>query len=438
MTFLTAFVFEILSSFPYLWLDYYPFRSEFRFPRWIVALFVTGTLLLYCFSFAILTTQGYGTIARMTEFIAAFFSLLLFLVSIKADPWKLLFLYIFNLDYLTMVCGTTFYVESLLFYSPNLNFVSPRSIVIAFVLLCLTTPPMLLFLRKMKERVFETDAPAFWRVVWVMPLFITIIVLLYTSDLSPENVQQFRFFFSRVLMMVGMFAFFYVLLYTFDMIRRETEMRERAAQQEYLLALQRTQYNQISRHMEETRRARHDLSHHLKVVNGFLAADDLDGLRKYMASYEQMQPPNTVRSYCKNYAVNTIVSYYAEEAEKAGIDFTVGMDMPMSLPVDESDLCSILGNLLENALTACQKIGQTKAAYIHVLARTKGSFVDLAVDNSCLIEPVMKNGRFLSTHHDGYGVGTVSVRSIAKRYHGSVQFHFEDQVFYASVTLSGR
>ena len=42
-------------------------------------------------------------------------------------------------------------------------------------------------------------------------------------------------------------------------------------------------------------------------------------------------PPDIARTWCENYAVNTIVCYYAEEARKAGIDFSVRLELPKRL-----------------------------------------------------------------------------------------------------------
>lgn len=79
-------------------------------------------------------------------------------------------------------------------------------------------------------------------------------------------------------------------------------------------------------------------------------------------------PPDTARTWCENYAVNTIVRYYGQGARKAGIDFSVRLELPKRLSINEPALCSILGNLLENALDVC---GECKdiAPFIRIRAR---------------------------------------------------------------------
>lgn len=138
-----------------------------------------------------------------------------------------------------------------------------------------------------------------------------------------------------------------ILLEAFDIIRQQVVLKERAAQQETLLAIQRTQYQQLSRHMETVRQARHDLRQHLNVIDHYLSSGKTEDLKSYIEQYRMTLPPDTARTWCENYAVNTIVCYYGEEARKAGTDFSVRLELPKHLSINEAELCSILGNLLE-------------------------------------------------------------------------------------------
>lgn len=211
-------------------------------------------------------------------------------------------------------------------------------------------------------------------------------------------------------------------------------MEERAAQQDTLLAMQYTQYQQLSRHIEEVREARHDLRQHLNLIEHYLQSGKTEDLNTYIEQYRMTLPPDTARTWCENYAVNTIISYYGEEARKASVDFSVRIQLPPSLPLGEPQLCSIFGNLLENALDACRECTDS-APFIRICAQEDAGHIVIAVDNTCCHPPIEENGQFRSTKHDGFGTGTASIRSIAERYQGLVDFRYEDGIFYASVML---
>ena len=147
-----------------------------------------------------------------------------------------------------------------------------------------------------------------------------------------------------------------------------------------------------------------------------------------------MLPPDTFCTWCENYAVNTMVNYYVDEARKSGVDISVSMAVPQKLSMNEAEFCSVLGNLLENALDACREYTGSNP-FIRLRAKEENSHLALTVDNSCSSAPVEENGRFHSTKHYGIGTGTASVRSIAEHYHGVVTFRYADQCFFASVFL---
>jgi len=59
----------------------------------------------------------------------------------------------------------------------------------------------------------------------------------------------------------------------------------------------------------------------------------------------------------------------------------------------------------------------------------------LTVDNTAP-RPMAEDGALLSSKHPGLGIGTESVRFIARQYRGDACFEWRDNVFYASVMLN--
>lgn len=62
---------------------------------------------------------------------------------------------------------------------------------------------------------------------------------------------------------------------------------------------------------------------------------------------------DTSQFYCENFALNAVLHYYDTWAaqEEIQMDITVRMERDTLIP--EPELCTLLGNLLENALDAC-------------------------------------------------------------------------------------
>ncbi len=71
-----------------------------------------------------------------------------------------------------------------------------------------------------------------------------------------------------------------------------------------------------------------------------------------------------------------------------------------------------------------------------VMEQTATSMFSMIIDNTSMQEPIWENGKLLSCKHDGFGMGTESVRIITQRYHGDARFEWKDNIFYTSIMLN--
>ena len=64
-----------------------------------------------------------------------------------------------------------------------------------------------------------------------------------------------------------------------------------------------------------------------------------------------------------NIVIDSLIGYWYVAAKKAGIEFSVNLNIPMEMPFRGADICLILGNLLENAVEATQRAA---VSYTHL------------------------------------------------------------------------
>ena len=260
-------------------------------------------------------------------------------------------------------------------------------------------------------------------------------VLFYTDAFDPESAGSWIFFLARVILLACILIVYYILLQALTAIQRQAALEEQAHQSEYILDLQRAQYASLQSHMEEIRRARHDLRQHQNIIQSFLDNGDTAALRDYLRARRDAPGTEPIRNFCENHAMNMLLNHYAGQLAAIGADYEFQMALPETLAVAEPDLCVVVGNLLENALEACA--GQAEP-YVRAAARlTDGRAVAVVVDNTAPAAPQTDaGGSLLSTKHAGSGIGTQSVRYIAGQYGGTADFRWEDGMFRASVFLT--
>lgn len=211
---------------------------------------------------------------------------------------------------------------------------------------------------------------------------------------------------------------------------------DRIHQSEHLRRLEEAHYVQLQQQIDQARRAQHDLRQHLRVLHSMLEQGQVKELTEYLNRYEQSETPllTCPLQFCTVPVVDALLSYYWKAAKQAGVEmeFSGGLNnLPESMCVD---LCTALGNLLENALESVQHQQEGERIF-RVQCQILQNQVVLRVTNSSYQYLHRKGDLFYSTKRDEPGIGTLSIRMIADQYHGVTDFQQENGLFTALVIL---
>lgn len=237
----------------------------------------------------------------------------------------------------------------------------------------------------------------------------------------------------------GCIVLIFMILYTLwnDMTQAyltnlalEEEKRHLARQ----LHIQQEHYQKLSEKIDESIRRRHDEHHHLNMLSLFLQNEQYDQMESYLKNY-QLSYDNTERTVlCHNLVVDAILQYYKKTCQQKGISLTIYAQLPAELPISDTDLTILFGNLLENAYEACLSPSEEER-FIHIKTGFQNQKLYLRIGNSFEREPVMKQGKFLSQKRNGFGIGTESVKELVKRQNGQIKFDIRERTFRVSVIL---
>lgn len=414
------------KTLPFHLFAYVPFWNHLRFSKRTTAMLLMAEQFLFLGLFFLLYSTGIPV--NLAQICAVPIYGTLFFYFVKMDWGKIAFLYIFTSDYLMAVTGVaTFFVQSLY----QLDLFSWQGGTVILVLFFLTMPFMLSYICRTAQIVFDIDAPDLWKTIWILPLFTSLIVMLFTYPPTQTNP---RFLLAWIFLMVCMFLIYRQIIQTIQQIRKKAAAEEQARGMEHLIRLQSDQYTLIQTHISEIHRVRHDLRQHWRVLKGCIDSGDFETLSAYIRNYGEQLPSDFTRTFCQNIAVNAMVCYYYEKAEAEKISMEVSLPIDRHTVIPEPDFCVLLGNLLENAIEACYSVDG--ASFIRINAMKIGENIfALTVDNTCSNPPKTEQGRLLSGKHKGFGIGTDSVAAIARRYQGEARFEWKANVFYASVML---
>ena len=212
---------------------------------------------------------------------------------------------------------------------------------------------------------------------------------------------------------------------------REAVRRKRDADHRRALEIQQIQYDNIAREMENVRRLRHDMRHHLNALSGMLEQDDTEAARAYLAQLIGSAARREDQVYCRNLTVNGLLQYYTGLARDEGITCQVQAECG-ELTVPATDLTVLFGNAMENAIRACGGVQGEK--WIVLRVGTIGGSLVIEVSNPC--RGVHASGRFRDkegflpaeaflSSRPGGGYGLRSMAHMAEQYGGDASFRFD-------------
>ena len=272
-----------------------------------------------------------------------------------------------------------------------------------------------------------------WYIFWILPLLFTGLNL-FMAPIHPELMYLGRMMQGYIVISFALLTLLLLLYAMFYLMAASLNRNDHLRQENQFLAMQQTRYNSLRTAIEETREARHNMRHHFNALQNLAGQKDWESLEKYLSDVQDSIPDSGL-ALCDNAFVDTVASHYGMLYRKQGIPFSFKLDLPAELPVPKIDLCSVLSNLLENALEASLKTEPARRqikvkAYMyseHMLLLTVENTFDGVVRE--------KDGVFLSSKRKGEGIGIQSVRRIADKNGGYSRFFHENGTFHANVML---
>jgi signal transduction histidine kinase len=194
------------------------------------------------------------------------------------------------------------------------------------------------------------------------------------------------------------------------------------------------QAGEITSMVETARILRHDCKHHLHVAQILLETGKIQEAREYLLAFGTKCDEGVVAAYCTNPSVNALLNGYAKRCLDGGMAFSAMVELPENPPMDSFELCTLFGNLLENALEACRKAPEGQRR-ITLNGAPQGNQLLISVKNTFDGTVLKEEGHIVSRKGSSGGLGIRSIRTIAGRHHGEYIPEWNDNTFTASVML---
>ena len=173
------------------------------------------------------------------------------------------------------------------------------------------------------------------------------------------------------------------------------------------------------------RSQRHEYLNEMQVVYGLLELEEYEEAVKYLRPvYADIAKVGKALKTSKP-AVNALLSSKMEKAEKQEIQLFVEVSSDLSkISMEQWDICKILGNIIDNAITAVSNNANSKEVHIHI-SEQPNWYIFSIYNNGPVIaenkrELIFKQG-YSSKKESGHGFGLAIVKEIVTEHGGSIE-----------------
>ena len=219
------------------------------------------------------------------------------------------------------------------------------------------------------------------------------------------------------------------------------------------LAMQEVYHRELSGQLEERRKMTHDFRQQLYTISGFVeqlhnsTATDahLEELKNYLdtlTTHTTTHSNMIAGAFSPNTAVDVLLQYYYFCAKEHDIHMDIRFCLPQKPLLSDVELCTILGNLLENAVDACNRMPVMNESVseksVTISSRETDGQWFILLENTYDGIVLKKNNRFLSrkgNHSKRFGIGLESVKDIIEKYNGNLDIYPKEKVFRVGITL---
>lgn len=190
-----------------------------------------------------------------------------------------------------------------------------------------------------------------------------------------------------------------------------------------------------SQSFEDMRKARHDFKNQIATMNFLLQKKDYETLEKYFNELSDTVLPAISLFSCSNKGITTILNIEKYKARNKNIPLDIHVAIPNTLPFSDYDLCSLLSNMIDNAMESMEREQIEGSITIDISLKGSGLYV-------CVTNPIKEENRehilsLNTTKNDNanHGLGHLIIKNICEKYHGYASFSIESNQFMAIALL---
>ena len=212
-----------------------------------------------------------------------------------------------------------------------------------------------------------------------------------------------------------------------------------------LIEMEKDQYIELSKGMENLRSFRHDYKAHIRTLMSYAEDEDMEKLKEYLCQIQGAYDVDRAPFYTGSLVCDAVLGYYNLKLPNEAFIKVTGR-LPSEPFVSDMDLCIIFSNMMRNAVTAVSDLTAVKSIepksiepigiWVSLKWLPESKKLLLHFENACLCEDESTQISQKSPDEiHGQGIGLSNVKKVVEHYHGELVYQKKDGVFRCEMAL---
>lgn len=176
---------------------------------------------------------------------------------------------------------------------------------------------------------------------------------------------------------------------------------------------------------------RHDMKNHFLRIEMLAKERNIDEILNYVEQGKEYLNVESQYVATGNKGIDSLLNFKLDEAKKKGIIFTTDMALPDELNITPFDLNTILGNLLDNAMEALDKVSEKK---LDISIKYNRNTLTIKIGNS-FNGKISENLETTKEDSSKHGLGLKSVQFVVDKYNGLMNYESDNGYFVTKIIL---
>ena len=225
-----------------------------------------------------------------------------------------------------------------------------------------------------------------------------------------------------------------ITIYIVIEIKKENEERLKEKRAYNRLESKSDYYEKVEESQNQIRRLYHDMNNHLYNIQ--MMSKSSEDASDYIVSLQNELKEARKTRLSGNSLFDIIVDEKMNICKNKGIEFDIDVDSKNTGFIKNIDMSSILANILDNAIEACDKMTSNKK-YIKLTSMWADDMFVIICENSKENEVKKIGDRFVTDklNKSEHGIGIKSVEKSVKNYDGNMMIFCDDNLFKVKIMI---